>query len=224
MAVIWYFLLLLMALCGWHFERVRLILVAVGVLSIYGIIVFSNRGLIGRSHAHNRLLPWSFLALGFVVACTGTRWWFPDPKFDSIPAEQNPFELPLSIGTVELGLTPEDVVKLVGEPDLKSRYHLGKLQLLNAQEAGNLVKGVSHSDLGVVAEKGPRLDQLTEQILSKPLAEAGSATSMDLFRRVSQDLKQGQNCRLLVTNSSISWKNCQEVLGNFPAGDFEYDK
>lgn len=213
-AVVWYGALVLMAVFSYKFGHFRLSLVAIVVLSLYGFILFSTKSLAGKAHRYNKVHPWAILGLGLLLAYTGDRWWLPEPKFDSVVAEHNPFEIPLGIERINLDMSAADVESAIGKPTLRQRHHFGDIRQLDTEDALMLATAMDNVAGGHANISSPESTQLLEVLKSRTLKPKGDIFHgnqnwvMDLLNRADS----GQRLDAILVDGSLSKETAQKAL------------
>ena len=225
LVTLWYGLLGGMLMVSSKFGHLRLSLLAAVILAAYGLLLFSSKSLAGKAHRYTRLHPWIFLLVGFAIAYTGDRWWFPPPQFDSISAEQDPFQLPLEIEGVTLNMTQDEVLERLNKEPKEERYYFGSLTPLESGTASKILRGLTTYNSGTVG-----LNLLyAEEIIEALETSAGSSEpdpfhiARTLTAQFVEEAKRGKKFGALLTEQSLSRAKIQTVLRSFPAEQLHLD-
>ena len=224
-ATLWYGLLGIMLVVSTRFGHLRLTLLAAVILGVYGLLLFSTKTLGGKAHGYTKLHPWVFLLVGLAIAYTGDRWWFPEPKFESIVAEQDPFQLPLEIEGITLDMTQNEVVERLDAEPKEERYYFGSLTPLESGTVSKILRALNTYNSGTVG-----LNLLYAEEIIDTLERSNGKTEPDPFHisrtftaQFVEEAKKGKKFGALLTEQSLSRAKIQTVLRSFPAEQLHLD-
>jgi hypothetical protein len=224
-AMLWYGLLALMAVISYKFGHFTLSLITIGLLSIYGLILFSDKTLAGKAHRANRVHPWLILCLGISIAYTGDRWWFAEPRFASIAAEQNPFEIPLQMKGINLDMTPSEILGVLGEPTLREDYYFGEIQHVKPSAVLTLVtamQSVKGRIPGLFCRDPEAIMEVVEPN-SRDSEPDYLHSDQSWVSNLLDEAKKGRTLRVLLIDLSLSKETAQRALRKLGKEEVDVD-